>query len=222
MKSLVRLSVPSGIATTVVMTGFWLFIRIVHIFDNRLAAHGTGEPVYGAATTIIIQVLSLTFFSCLAFGVSTATLVAQSLGARDPDSAERYAWSSVKLAVMLFGVLGSTEVFFPQFWLGIFNHSDAVIAVGSGPMRLMGATGPFIAAAMILTQALFGAGNPRFVMLVELTLHFGVLLPVAYIAGVVLDGGLLGVWSSAALYAMLLTAIMAWKFRSGSWKSIVI
>jgi MATE family multidrug resistance protein len=75
---------------------------------------------------------------------------------------------------------------------------------------------------MILTQALFGAGNPRFVMLVELTLHFGVLLPVAYIAGVVLDGGLLGVWSSAALYAMLLTAIMAWKFRSGSWKSIVI
>jgi MATE family multidrug resistance protein len=222
MRSLIRLSVPSGIATTVVMTGFWLFIRIVHIFDNRLAAQGTGEPVYGAATTIIIQVLSLTFFSCLAFGVSTATLVAQSLGARDPDSAERYAWTSVKLAVILFGLLGSTEILFPHFWLGIFNHSPAVIRVGSGPMRLMGATGPFIAAAMILTQALFGAGNPRFVMLVELTLHFGVLLPVAYICGIVLDGGLLGVWSSAAIYAMLLTAIMAWKFRSGSWKSIVI
>lgn len=222
MKSLVRLSVPSGIATTVVMTGFWLFIRIVHIFDNRLAATGSGEPVYGAATTIIIQVLSLTFFSCLAFGVSTATLVAQSLGARDPEAAERYAWSSVKLAVIVFGVLGSTEVLFPEFWLGIFNHSPAVIAVGSGPMRLMGATGPFIAAAMILTQALFGAGNPRFVMMVELALHFGVLLPVAYIAGVVLDGGLLGVWSSAAVYAALLTCIMAWKFRSGSWKSIVI
>jgi MATE family multidrug resistance protein len=222
MKTLARLSIPSGVATTVVMTGFMLFIRIVHVFDNRLAAHGGGEPIYGAATTIIINVLSLTFFSCMAFGVSTATLVSQSLGARDPDSAERYAWTSVKLAVFAFGLLGLTEIMYPTFWLQIFNQSPGVSAVGAGPMRLMGATGPFIAAAMILTQALFGAGNTRFVMLVELALHFGVLLPVAYVAGIVVNGGLLGVWSAAAVYAVLLTAIMAWKFRSGSWKTIVL
>jgi Na+-driven multidrug efflux pump len=222
MKTLARLSVPSGVATTVVMTGFILFIRIVHVFDNRVAAHGGGEPVFGAATTIIINVLSLTFFSCMAFGVSTATLVSQSLGAGDTDSAERYAWSSVKLAVMAFAILGATEIAYPEFWLRIFNDSPGVIAVGAAPMRLMGATGPFIAAAMILTQALFGAGNPRFVMIVELTLHFGVLLPVAYVCGIVLDGGLLGVWSAAAVYALVLTAIMTWKFRSGTWKSIVL
>jgi MATE family multidrug resistance protein len=222
MKTLARLSVPSGVATTVVMTGFILFIRIVHVFDNRLAAHGGGQPVYGAATTIIINVLSLTFFSCLAFGVSTATLVSQSLGARDTEAAERYAWSSVKLAVMAFAILGSTEIAFPEFWLGIFNKSPRVIEVGKSSMRLMGATGPFIAAGMILTQALFGAGNPRFVMLVELSLHFGVLLPVAYLCGILLDGGLLGVWTAAAVYAVLLTSIMSWKFRSGSWKSIVL
>jgi MATE family multidrug resistance protein len=223
MKTLARLSVPSGLATTVVMTGFIVFIWIVqHFFDNRLATRGMGEPVYGAATTIIINVLSLTFFSCMAFGVSTATLVSQSLGARDADSAERYAWSSVKLAVMAFAILGATEIAFPEFWLGIFNKSPAVIEAGKSSMRLMGATGPFIAAGMILTQALFGAGNPRFVMIVELALHFGVLLPVAYIAGVVLGGGLFFVWSAAAVYAVLLTAIMSWKFRSGSWKTIVL
>jgi putative MATE family efflux protein len=221
MKTLARLSVPSGVATTVVMTGFILFIRIVHVFDNRLAAHG-GHPVYGAATTIIINVLSLTFFSCLAFGVSTATLVSQSLGARDTEAAERYAWSSVKLAVMAFAILGSTEIAFPEFWLSIFNKSPDVIEVGKSSMRLMGATGPFIAAGMILTQALFGAGNPRFVMMVELALHFGVLLPVAYICGILLGGGLVGVWTAAAVYAVLLTAIMSWKFQSGSWKSIVL
>ena len=222
MKSLAKLSLPSGVATTVVMTGFMLFIRIVHVFDNQLAEHGGGHPVYGAATTIIINVLSLTFFSCMAFGVSTATLVSQSLGARDPASAERYAWSSVKLAVIAFATLGCTEIAFPEFWLGIFNKSPEVIEVGKGSMRLMGATGPLIAAGMILTQALFGAGNPRFVMVVELMLHFGVLLPVAYICGIVLNGGLLGVWSAAAVYALLLTSIMSWKFRSGTWKSIVL
>ncbi|HEX7476777.1 MAG TPA: MATE family efflux transporter [Polyangiales bacterium] len=222
MKNLARLSVPSGVATTVVMTGFILFIRIVHVFDNQAEANGGTESIYGAATTIIINVLSLTFFSCMAFGVSTATLVSQSLGARDPDSAERYAWSSVKIAVMAFGVLGLHEVLYPEFWIGIFNKSPEVIAAGASSMRLMGAAGPLIAAAMILTQALFGAGNPRFVMIVELCLHFGVLLPAAYCGGIVLHGGLLGVWSAAALYAALLAGIMAWKFRSGSWKTIDI
>jgi multidrug resistance protein, MATE family len=222
MQQIARLSIPSGVATTVVMTGFILFIRIVHVFDNRLAADGGTESIYGAATTIIINVLSLTFFSCLAFGVSTATLVSQCLGARDPDSAERYAWSSVKIAVLTFGALGVHEMIYPELWISIFNDSPQVIAAGSSSMRLMGATGPVIAAGMILTQALFGAGNPRFVMIVELVLHFGVLLPVAYVCGVMLQGGLLGVWSAAAVYALLLASIMAWKFRQGSWKSIDI
>jgi multidrug resistance protein, MATE family len=220
MAQIARLSIPSGVATTVVMTGFILFIRIVHVFDNELAAQGGTESIYGAATTIIINVLSLTFFSCMAFGVATATLVSQNLGAGDPDSAERYAWSSVKIAVMAFGVLGAHEVMFPEFWIGIFNDSPAVIEAGRSSMRLMGATGPLIAAGMIITQALFGAGNPRFVMIVELILHFGVLVPLAYVIGVVLDGGLLGVWSAVFVYAVLLTGIMGWKFRSGTWKNI--
>lgn len=222
IKQLAKLSVPSGAATTVVMTGFKAFIGIVHLFDNRLAEQTGGEPIYGAATTIIINVLSLTIFACMAFGVSTATLVSQSLGAREPDDAERYAWTSVKLAAIAFGILGATELAFPHFWLGIFTKSPAVIAIGMGPMRLMGACGPLIAVGMILTQALFGAGNPRFVMLVELSLHFGVLLPVAYVLGVVLDWSLLGVWMAAAVYVLLLTSIMAWKFRSNTWKSIIL
>ena len=222
MKHLAKLSIPSGVATTVVMTGFLLFIGIVQIFDDAAAQQGVREAVFGAATTIIINVLSLTFFSCMAFGVATATLVSQSLGAGDADAAERYAWSSVKIAVMVFALLGLHEIAFPRFWIAVFNESPAVIRAGENSMRLMGATGPLIAAGMILTQALFGAGNPRFVMKVELMLHFGVLLPVAYLCGVILHGGLLGVWSAAAVYAVLLTSIMAWKFRSGTWKTIVI
>jgi MATE family multidrug resistance protein len=221
MWQLAKLSVPSGVATTIVMTGFILFIGIVGLFDKTQLA-GAGESVYGAATTIIINVLSLTFFSCMAFGVATATLVSRSLGARQPEQAEQYAWSSVKLGCMMFAVVGALETVFPHSCIAFFNDSPAVIAAGVPSMRLMGACGPVIAAGMILTQALFGAGNPRFVMLVELLLHFWVLLPLAYLLGVLLHGGLLGVWTSAAVYVCLLTGIMAVKFRSGSWKSISI
>lgn len=222
MWQIAKLSVPSGVATMVVMTGFILFIGIVGLFDRQHVAAGGGESIYGAATTIIINVLSLTFFSCMAFGVATATLVSSSLGAKKPDDAERYAWSSVKIGAIAFGVMGLLEIAFPEAWIGFFNDSPAVISAGAPSMRLMGACGPLIATGMILTQALFGAGNPRFVMLVELGLHFGVLLPLAYVLGVVLDFHLLGVWSAAAIYVLLLTVVMAAKFRSGSWKSIEI
>lgn len=222
MMELAKLSVPSGVATTVVMTGFILFRQIVQLLDSAHLRAGGEGAVYGAATTIILQILSITFFAALAFGVATATLVSQRLGAGDPDGAERYAWSSVRIGVLAFGALGALEAIFPATFIAIFNDSPEVIRVGSSSLRLMGACGPLIAAGMILTQALFGAGNTRFVMIAELVLHFFVLVPGAYVFGVMLQMGLFGVWLSGGIYALLLTILMAWKFREGAWKNIRI
>lgn len=222
MRELARISVPSGIATTVIMSGFLLFRRIVEGLDAAHLAAGGTESIYGAATTIVIQVLSITFFSCMAFGVATATLVSQELGAARPARAQRVAWASVKLGAMAFGTLGLLEMAFPTHVIRIFNQSPGVIAAATPSLQLMGACGPVIATGMILTQALFGAGNTRYVMVVELVLHVGWLVPVAYLLGVVLHFGLIGVWSSAAGYVVLLTTAMVLKFRQGTWKSIKI
>jgi Na+-driven multidrug efflux pump len=87
---------------------------------------------------------------------------------------------------------------------------------------MMGFATPLIATGMILTQALFGAGNTRFVMIVELVLHFLCLVPLAWLLGIVWELGLVGIWTSALIYAVLLTAAMIWKFRSGDWKLIKV
>jgi lipopolysaccharide/colanic/teichoic acid biosynthesis glycosyltransferase len=79
---------------------------------------------------------------------------------------------------------------------------------------MMGLCTPLIAVGMILTQALFGAGNTKFVMLVELVLHFFCLVPLAWLFGITLNLGLTGIWASAAGYVLLLTTVMVWKFRS--------
>ena len=73
-----------------------------------------------------------------------------------------------------------------------------------------------------MTQALFGAGNSRFVMIVELVLHFTCLVPLAYILGIALNGGLVGIWSAAVVYVVFLSAAMIWKFASGDWKGITL
>jgi putative MATE family efflux protein len=221
VRDLLRLSVPGGIATVVVMTGFLIFTKIVSRLDaggSEVVMHGVRVAANGAATTIIIEVLSATFFSCLAFGTATATLVGQSLGAGEPDTAARYAWTSVKLGVLIFGAIGLLMCAFAPQVMGIFTDAEVVIRAGTLPLRVVSLMGPVVAIGMILTQALFGAGETRFVMVVEMALHFGCLVPLAWLFGLTLDLGLLGIWSAAAVYAILLATFMTVKFAGGGWK----
>jgi putative MATE family efflux protein len=228
---ILRLSVPSGVATIAVMTGFALFSMIVSRLDTAGGATliasacpgGHAEAVNGAATTVIVGILKLTFTACLAFGTSTATLVSQSLGERNGDQAARFGWASVRLGLMIFGVVGLLEgVLFPHALLSVFTSSDAVAHAALLPMRLMGICTPVIAVGMILSQALFGAGNTFFVMVVELILHFTCLVPLAWLLGITLGYGLVGIWTAAIVYVVLLAITMTLKFAKGDWKNIQI
>lgn len=225
---IVKLSYPSAIATVAVTTGLGLFVGISQRLDvlfpagvsSPLCPGGAGEPVNGAATTVVGGVLKLIFTACLAFGTSTATLVSQSLGQKDGEKAARFGWTSVKLGVLFFGGLGVLlAVFAPQV-LGFVTKSEIVRQAALGPMRLMGLVTPLIAVGMILTQALFGAGNTRFVMIAELLLHFLVFVPLAWIFGITLKWGLMGIWWAGVVYAVLLAVVMVTKFKSGDWKKI--
>lgn len=228
---ILRLSIPSAVATIAVMSGFALFAMIVSKLDSLSSAAmvqsscpgGRAEAVNSAATTVIVGILKLTFTACLAFGTSTATLVSQSLGEGDGDKAARFGWVSVRLGLVIFGVVGLLEgVIFPHSILSFVSQSSAVIEAAMTPMRIMGIITPLIAVGMILTQALFGAGNTRFVMIVELILHFTCLVPLAWLFGITMGYGLVGIWSAAVAYVLLLSAVMVWKFAKGDWKTIRI
>ncbi len=226
---ILRLSVPSAVATIAVMSGFMLFAMIVSRLDSVMQTGliapdcpgGKPEAVNGAATTVIVGVLKLTFTACLAFGTSTATLVSQCLGSGRTKDAEEFGWTSVKLGLVIFGIVGLLEgIILTEPILHLVTKSPAVFNAALMPLRMMGLATPLIAVGMILTQALFGAGNTRFVMIVELILHFFCLVPLAWLLGITLGYGLVGIWSAALVYVVLLTVVMVWKFKSGDWKTI--
>ncbi len=229
---ILKLSIPGGIANLAVMSGFMLFALIVNQLDKLTHAAsvvvptecgGQIQPVNGAATTVIVGILKLTFTACLAFGTATATLVSQSLGEGEPSKAARFGWASVRLGLVIFGVVGLAEgVLFTGPVLSVFTKSAAVLEAATMPLHIMGICTPLIAVAMILTQALFGAGATRFVMIVELILHFTCLVPLAWFLGIELGYGLVGIWAAAVCYIVALVVAMVWKFASGGWKAIRI
>ena len=48
------------------------------------------------------------------------------------------------------------------------------------------------------------------------------LVPLAYVMGVILEGGLRGAWIAALLHIALLAAVLLYRFRSGAWQQIRI
>ena len=223
-----RLSFWSGLATVILMSGVGLFNYIVGLIDQLEGV----DAINSSAASIIIHVMMLVFMSCLAFGTSTATLVSQSIGAKVPNLAERYGWQSVLLAVYIVSFLGLFAFLFPEPILRIFmpkevTHEgglkDAVVLLAIPSLKLaIGLLAPLAAAAMVLTQALYGAGKTRYVMVVEFLLHFGCLVPLAWFLGVVCHFGLFGCWLAAVVYAALLLLATGIKFWRGHWKEMVI
>ena len=258
---IVRVSVPGGLATVFVMSGFLVFFKVIGMLDveasemtqSLLATAGNsveelrnGAPlpvidyvgenreesilileafnqnltILSAATNSIKAIMMICFMQMLAMGTATATLVGQSLGAGKPEEASAFGWESVRLGVYMMAVFALGTVFYPEAVMAMINPNPAVIAVGKTSLQMMGASSLFIALGMILAQALFGAGMTRYVMWVEGGLHVVCLVPLSYCMGLVWNMGLLGVWSSAALYIFLLSMAMAWKFWRGGWQNV--
>ena len=250
--SIIKLSVPSAVATLVVTTGFLLFFKIVGLLDVNAAGEGSTvlmqlreqymyllydlpitkaafksilasqPPIYSAGTKVIVDIMSISFMSIMGIGVATATLVSQNLGKGRPDLAQKYAIEAVKIGITIGLMIGLPAVINPHWYLLLFTRDPEVIRVAAPALRFVGAfewtTGIFL----VLAQALFGAGNTKFVMVAEFIMHFTCLVPLAYLFGVVLNGGLIGVWSSIVAYSVLASIVMGVKFSTGSWKKIRI
>lgn len=221
--SILKLSVPAAAATVVMMIGFGLFARTAGQLDAGDAGMIDGESVNSAANTDIVETLKLTFTACLAFGTATATLIGQSLGRKQPDEAQKWGWASVRLGIVIFGVVGLCEgVVFTHQLVGFLSGSDAVRAAAMFPMRIMGIATPIIAVAMILSEGLFGAGNTKFVAGAQFLLVFGVLVLGSWVLGIHMHLSLRGMWMAAFAYACCAAVVMSVKFSGGSWKKITL
>lgn len=218
MGRIVKLMLPSGLATVILMAGFALFMKFVGDID---AAIGNGTNTNSAATKAIMDTAALCFMPMIAFGTATATCVSQSLGAGKPNLAARYGWESVRLGVFAMIGLGLLFLAIPEQIIGVLSPNDpAVPQAAARSLRIITASLPLMAVGLILAQALYGAGANVFVAAAEGVLHFGVLIPLTWFLGPYMGYGMEGVWTAASIYASLLGIVMGVKFASKGWRNI--
>jgi len=85
------------------------------------------------------------------------------------------------------------------------------------PLRLLGATMAVETLGSVLMNALLGAGASKTVMIVSISLQWGVFLPVAFVVGPVMGFGMSAVWGAQVGYRCLQGLIFVTIWRSRRW-----
>lgn len=215
LKRILRFGSPSGLHLLMEVGSFSLFIMLTgRLGDLSLAA-----------SNIAFSINNLAFSPLLGFGVAASTLVAQHKGAGNSEAAGRAGWTAVKMALVYMTIIGSSFILLPRFYFELFNPKDAaftaaqLLDLGRVMMIIMTSWGLFDAVAIVLGDALKGAGDTHFVMIFLSLSGWGLLIPGAFML-LYLGYGIIALWMWLAVYILFITAGTTWRWCSGHWRDI--
>ena len=129
----------------------------------------------------------------------------------------RWGLDALRVAAMMLSILALPMLLFPAQILGIFFTDPALLELGTLPLRITAVMIVLDAAALVLAQALMGAGAQRTVMLLTLGMQWLVFLPLAWWVGIVMGYGLVGVWLSQLCYRLLNSGSFLWVWQRRRW-----
>ncbi|MFV9506094.1 MAG: MATE family efflux transporter [Oscillochloridaceae bacterium umkhey_bin13] len=212
LQRLVRVGLPTAGEQLVFQGALLIFVRFVT--DLGTAAY--------AAHNITITIESLSFLPGMGYAAAVSALVGQSLGARQPAQAERYAYEALRQGGLLMALLGLIMVFFPAQLVALFVNAPDVIAAAVPILRAAGLVQPALAVSFIMLGALRGAGDTRWPLYSRIFTTWVVRLPLTVILVGWLDLGLAGVWFAMCSDFTLQAMMALWRFSSRRWQQIEV
>jgi len=201
---------PIGVTDLFDVGAFALFTAILtRVGEVELAAH-----------VVVIRIISVSFLPGYAIGNAAGVLVGQAVGANRPALAGQAIRSGLAMAVSLMAAFGVVFVVAPGLLLGLFGAEPAVAETGRKLLLIAATFQLFDAVAMVLCNALNGAGDTRFVMRATLAASWLVKLPVAWLLALPAGLGAAGAWVGFVAELGLISLVFAWRVRSGRWYTV--
>lgn len=201
LKSLTRLAIPNSLQQGFFALGISVLFMIIGLIGSEEQAIGH----------ILINIALLLILPSVGLGIGATSLVSHALGANSPQNAHQWGWEVVRLAIFLMTLLGLPIALFSESILRVFTQDEHLILLGTLPLKITGISIIFEVTAMVIIQALLGAGASKKVLMINFIMQWCLLLPLAYLIGPVLGYGLLGIWwiqsaqriGSSVIYAIL-------------------
>jgi putative MATE family efflux protein len=180
-----------------------------------------GTKVY-AAQRITFQMISLSFMPGIGFATAATTLVGQSLGAQNPDRAQRAAWRATFSALTWMSMMGFLVALFGRPLMRLFSDDPEIVQMGADALKVIALTQPPQAIAQVLAGALRGAGDTRFPMWTTTAGIWLIRLPLAYLFGPVMRLSLAVIYMSNIVDSIVRAIMVYVRFQRGRWKDIEV
>lgn len=184
-----------------------------------LSAGQDGEVEQGlqGAHIIAVQWEALSFLPGFAIGIAAGTLAGQYLGAGQVEQAKRAIRVCTGLAVLLMSSFGVVMIFAGEFLTAIISQEPIHAELVPKLLFVAGVMQVFFAIMMVFRQALKGTGDTLWTFLITSFSSWCIRLPLAWVLGVQLGYGLVGVWYALCGEMVIRALLFYCRFKNGGW-----
>ncbi|HOP71293.1 MAG TPA: MATE family efflux transporter [Bacillota bacterium] len=210
IKRILDIGIPAALEQAVMRSGQMTFARIVSSF---------GTITY-AAHQIALNIEGFSFTPGMAFQIAATTLVGQSLGAKDPDRAERVGWETARIGALTGILTFGIYFFFGKYLAFLYTDDPTVMDLAAGALKIIALIQPLMLANFILIGGLRGAGDTRYTLFITMAGFWGLRVVMAYLFAVKLGLGLFGAWIGMAMDMAGRCTLSYLRFKAGGWKHI--
>lgn len=212
MRRVLRVSIGSFGERVLYHSGYLAYVRITN---------GLG-PVAMAAHQALLSLESVSFLSADGFAVAAGARVAQRLGAEDPVGARRAGWIAALTSASLIACVAVALYLGARPMLRVFLDDPAAVREGLRAMLPGAAVQVPMALAIVLLQALRGAGSTREAFAIAVLGSFAVRIGATFFFVHGLHLGLAGVWLGSGSDWCLRAALGAWRWQLGRWARVKV
>lgn len=224
MRRMLRVGLPGGVDVLSIIACHLAYVAVINSLGTvAQASHGLG-----------VRIEALSYLPGSAFQVAAATLAGQSLGAADPRRAMHGVLMSMTAAVAIMSSAGLVFFFGGEQLAMFFTGQPSEITQLTGRLlKIVAVTTPVLAVLMVLTGALRGAGDTRWMLAITFVGLVGIRLPLACLlawpeiplplVGITLPGaglGVVGAWYAMAIDCTARALLAVARFYHGGWKGL--
>lgn len=151
---------------------------------------------------------------------AAAILIGYCIGAKDPDGADRQNWRVIRFCAPVTVGIAVLLALFAEPLFGLFSSDAQVIALGKQVMWVEVALEVGRSLNIVLVRNLQAVGDVKFPVLLGVCSQWVVGVGLAYLLGVWMGLGLVGIWAAFALDENLRAVLFVIRWKQGKWRSI--
>lgn len=189
------------------------------IFEMLVIRLGT---ISYAAHKIALTAESFSFNLGFGFAVASTSLVGQQLGKGDLDKAKKYAEICTILAMLVMTIFGLLFFIFPTLIIRVFTDSKEIQPLASSALKIVSICQPFLAASMVLSGSLRGAGATKAVLITTSLGMYLIRVPMTYTLLHIFNFGLSAAWVVMSFDLSFRCIANYIVFKNGKWKYIKV